>query len=121
MILDLFRISDFELSNLSFVLLSQSFLGFASYQSLGMTFEIIRQNAQRACRAGELLQGIAQVLLGGSVLADKRRVRALEQAVGRGNRAAQFPDDHLQLRCHIRIDAIYRLTRVLERLIERDE
>ena len=64
--------------------------GLAADQRVGMAFEIVGQHAQRARGAGDLLQGVAQLLLGRGVLADEGRVRVLEHPVGGGDRAAQF-------------------------------
>src|SRR6266542_3769705 len=91
-------------------------LGLAPDQRFGMTFQIVGQYAQRACRACNLLQSVTQILLGWSVLADERCVRALEHPVGGRNCAAQSVECRLQPRRDVYVDAIHRLARVFERL-----
>src|SRR6266498_3292653 len=90
-------------------------LGLAPDQRFGMTFQIVGQYAQRACRACNLLQGVAQLLLGGSVLADERRVRALEHLVCGRNCAAQSVLLSLPSLCGVGVDALGRRARVRER------
>ena len=67
------------------------------------------------------MQGFAQFLLRGSVSIDQARVGVFDHAVGRGNRASNFRDDHFQLGSNVRINAIQRLTRILECLIQRNQ
>src|SRR4029450_4177497 len=86
-----------------------------------MTLQIVRQYAQRSRGAGDLLQGVAQVLLGGSVLADEGRVSVLQYPVDDANRAPQIIDGRLQARCILAVDAVHGLARILQRLVERSE
>src|SRR6266496_6560899 len=91
-------------------------LDFAPDQRFRMAFQIIGQYAQRACRTCDFLERATQILLGGSVLADKGRVGVIEYPVGGGNCAAQPLEGRLQPRRDVCVDAIHRLARVFERL-----
>src|SRR6185503_1944979 len=96
-------------------------IGLAPEQRFGMPLQKVAQHAQRSGGAGDLLQGVAQILLGGSVPADEGRIRALEYAVGRDDRAANVLHGGLQTRRDFRVQAVHGLVRALERLIQRNE
>ena len=51
-----------------------SLLRLAPDQRLGVTFQIICQDAERASGSGDLLQRVAQLLLGGSILTNEGRI-----------------------------------------------
>jgi hypothetical protein len=54
---------------------------------LGMTLQIVSENAQRSRGASDLLQRVSQVLLGGSILAHEGRISVFEHPVDAPNGA----------------------------------
>ena len=86
-----------------------------------MTLQIVCQDAQRSRGAGDLLQGVAQFLLGGRVLTDEGRISVFEHAVDNAERAPQIIQGCLQAGRNLAVDAVHRLARILQCLVEGDQ
>ena len=71
-----------------------------------MAIEIVGQHAHRPGGGGDLLQGVAQLLLGRRVLAEQGRVRVLEQQVGGPDRLAKGGDNPNLVRVSLSADEV---------------
>src|SRR5206468_9942617 len=83
-----------------------------------LALELVRESAQRSCRAGELLQRIAQILLRRCIGAKQRCVGAVHRPLYRAERTMQIVERGLELRYQLRVGVAHELRRGGERLVQ---
>src|SRR5215510_15404617 len=76
---------------------SRLFLALAEDERVWIPLQVVRQHAKGSSGASDLLQGVAQILLGRGVLAHEGRVGVLEDAVGAGDSGAQVGERRAEL------------------------
>src|SRR4029434_1605774 len=72
-------------------------------QRFGMSLQIVREHAGRACGAHDLLERVAELLLARSLGADEGGVGVLEDAIGRGEHPARLVEGPRELAVHCEI------------------
>src|SRR5215467_5016746 len=96
-------------------------LPLAEDERVGVALKVVGQHAQRSRGPRDLLEGIAQLLLGRGVLAHEGRVGVLEHGVGADESGAQIRERRAELGHELAVEPAQELVRARERLVEGDE